>query len=169
MLIKESRILKQRMPDAQKKIYEDLSLSNKEIAKLVGVHYTAVWKWRKKNMNTSESKVITQRRRFSEKDIRIMRDTSLNNREVADRLGRTIGSIKFSRNKYLTLEERSYRKNGISTLVSDNYNNRKDYTVGEIKEIVNSTMNNKEISAMFSRTVPAIADVKRRYKHMKED
>jgi len=146
-------------------IYRDLTISNIEAANILGVHYTSVWKWRKKNLNKSNG---IKRRRFTDRDLLIMRDTSLNNVEVANKLGRTVDGIRMARKKYLTEYEINSKKNGVNKGVEDDFNKGKEYTMYEIKEIVNSNLNNKEIAIMFGRNSASISDIKQRYKHLKE-
>lgn len=144
-------------------ILNDLTLSNKEAAILCNKHYSAIWRWRKLN-----TKMKSTKKRYSDKDIMVMKDIGLSNIEVAKKLGRTIDAVQHARNKYLTEEEITSRKNGVNILVENNINKGKQYTMSEIKDIVNLDYNAMELAVMFGRSRASIYDIRRRYKHLKE-
>lgn len=107
-------------------------------------------------------------RLFTEKEINIMKKTDLSNTEVARLTNRSRDVICKVRSRYLTEDQNRSMRNNKNCLKAENNNKRKPYTIQDIKEIVNSSMNSTELAVMYGRSSGAIRQVRLDYKYLKE-
>lgn len=149
----------------------DVRLNHKEVAEKTGIKYETVFAWRKRNIPCAiYKKYFKVCKRWTDIEKMYVNNLDLTDKEVADKIGRTIKAVVQYRWENLTeqqLEILSTKKHRISLMDLSEItfeNNNKSWTMADINLILSDELNLKELAIMLDRTPASISEAKKYYK-----
>lgn len=147
----------------REKIYSDIKLSNSEARVMTGESTAKVRLWRKANLSMVKlDRCKKSRRKWIHGEYQMLANFSLTNKEIAIALGRDEHVVGMKRTELFGKNCRGR----VSRVESSNVNKGKDFKYGELKEIVDMRLCDKELAAKFGRSVGSIKMARKKYKKL---